>query len=175
MKKCCLQVQKLQIHWCSGSILPVGNRFLSSFVFILWHQLRGVFIFSYFVASYSVSSIMHVFRWICPLITCLVKWTASRRPFVSLHNLSCYSISEVDLCSHCYLVFHHAYVPMDISFFVVALYASCMYSYSQAEAAEVRREFPLHPTWICCPPPPGLWLLLVWKKCKQRSGVLKCL
>ena len=66
MKKCCLQVQKLQIHWCSGSILPVGNRFLSSFVFILWHQLRGVFIFSYFVASYSVSSIMHVFRWICP-------------------------------------------------------------------------------------------------------------
>lgn len=81
MKKCCLQEQKLQIHWCGGSILPLGNRFLSSFVFILWHRLRGGFIFSYFVASYSIGSIVHVFRWICPHITCLVKWTASQRPF----------------------------------------------------------------------------------------------
>lgn len=146
--------------------------FLSSFVFILWHQLRGGFIFSYFVASYSVSSIMHVFRWTCPLITCLVKWTASRRPFVSLHDLSCYSISEVDLRSHCYLVFHHAYVPMDVSFFVVALYSSCMYSYSQAEAAEVR-EFPLHPTWICCPPSPRVVVAFSVEEMQAEIGCVQ--
>ena len=91
-------------------------------------------------------------------------------PDTSCHYLSCDSISEVDLSFCCFFLwFNSACIHMD---FFVSLYSSCMISYSQAEAAMVRM-FSLHPFEFFVPlHQPGLWLLLLWKKCKARCDLI---
>ena len=130
---------------------------------MVWPHLRDGCIYSLFPC---IPACMYSYVFIVSL---LVIVTISPRQ-TSCHYLSCDSISEVDLSFCCFFLwFNTACIHMD---FFVSLYSSCMISYSQAEAAMVRM-FSLHPFEFFVPlHQPGLWLLLLWKKCKARCDLI---